>query len=139
MFLFTPIYIGINQNSLQCLQELQKLELVQENKIIIYQHQHAFYCFKMETFLLSLKSLHDQVPEYFKDLWTPHEPGQILKSVRKSYRAFIVQAFKLWNDSPAEIRFSKTTTVLKSLLRTLFFQDEHFISMWILMDSIHIS
>ncbi len=57
----------------------------------------------------------------------------------KGSRVFAVRAPKLWNDLPAEIRFSKTITAFKSLLKTFFKKkEEAFISVCILFYLIYL-
>ena len=88
--------------------------------------------------LLTYKALNGQAPEYIRDLLTPYSPARSLRSGDKNLlviprshmktygdRCFSVEAPKLWNSLPLDIRLSSTVETFKHKLKTYMFRQSY--------------
>ena len=89
-----------------------------------------------KVLLLCYKALHDEGPQYLKDLLKWHTPSRVLRSSNehllvipktklKSFgdRAFSVAAPRLWNSLPLTLRRSASTDAFKRNLKTFLFKE----------------
>ena len=84
--------------------------------------------------LLTFKALHNQAPDYIKDLLVVYKPGRLLRSSshkllvipptksKNGDRLLQVAAPKLWNSMPSSIRLASSLTCFKSLVKTFLFK-----------------
>ena len=92
------------------------------------------YRVQYKTLTFTYKALHDQSPEYIRDLLKVYKPSRTLRSqdslslvvpnartVMFGNRSFSHAAPTLWNALPIHIRSATTLGAFKSLLKTHFF------------------
>ena len=88
--------------------------------------------------LLTHKALHGSAPEYISNMLTRHVPLRNLRSAHSNRlviqvpnlkntggRAFSVQAPKLWNALPDDVRLCNTLDMFKSKLKTHLFREAY--------------
>ena len=84
--------------------------------------------------LLTFQALHNQAPDYIKDLLVAYKPSRSLRSSshkllvipptksKTGDTSFQVAAPKLWNSMPSTIRLASSLTCFKSLVKTFLFK-----------------
>lgn len=91
------------------------------------------YRIQYKTLCLVFKGLHDQAPQYIKDLLIPYQPTRRLRSsdsnllsvpktnMKYGQRAFSVVAPILWNATPTHVKDTQSYDVFRNRLKTHLF------------------
>ena len=128
-------------DELQCLQNTAARLVVRAKKnehiTLILKRLHCLLVkarIDLSILLITYKVLHNQAPDYIKELLVEYKPSRSLRSSTQNLfavpptksktgdRAFQVATPKLWNSTPSSIRLASSLTSFKSLVNTFLFK-----------------